>query len=154
MPTRNEFYGDLALWSTLAVGKNQRNDVKRKIWQRFLDDLCYLCDTECGGRTTVSIAVSESQRGQCFWISANGKLQKAVDQLKLILKELDSIQENQNTNLEEVKDKVLVAGIGRSPMKVRNYLRELRRYIELMERRSPLGKGEQTLSLSVTLLTQ
>jgi heterodisulfide reductase subunit A-like polyferredoxin len=154
MPTRNEFYGDLALWSTLAVGKNQRNDVKRKIWQRFLDDLCYLCDTECGGRTTVSIAVSESQRGQCFWISANGKLQKAVDQLKLILKELDSIQENQNTNLEEVKDKVLVAGIGRSPMKVRNYLRELRRYIELMERRSPLGKGEQTLSLSVALLTQ
>jgi hypothetical protein len=154
MPTRNEFYGDLALWSTLAVGKNQRNDVKRKIWQRFLDDLCYLCDTECGGRTTVSIAVSESQRGQCFWISANGKLQKAVDQLKLILKELDSIQENQNTNLEEVKDKVLVAGIGRCPMKVRNYLRELRRYIELMERRSPLGKGEQTLSLSVALLTQ
>jgi heterodisulfide reductase subunit A-like polyferredoxin len=154
MPTRSEFYGDLALWSTLAVGKNQRNDVKRKIWQRFLDDLCYLCDTECGGRTTVSIAVSESQRGQCFWISANGKLQKAVDQLKLILKELDSIQENQNTNLEEVKDKVLVAGIGRSSMKVRNYLRELRRYIELMERRSPLGKGEQTLSLSLTLLTQ
>jgi hypothetical protein len=154
MPTRNEFYGDLALWSTLAVGKNQRNDVKRKLWQRFLDDLCYLCDTECGGRTTVSIAVSESQRGQCFWISANGKLQKAVDQLKLILKELDSIQENQNTNLEEVKYKVLVAGIGRSSMKVRNYLRELRRYIELMERRSPLGKGEQTLSLSVTLLTQ
>jgi hypothetical protein len=154
MPTRNEFYGDLALWSTLAVGKNQRNDVKRKIWQRFLDDLCYLCDTECGGRTTVSIAVSESQRGQCFWISANGKLQKAVDQLKLILKELDSIQENQNTNLEEVKYKVLVAGIGRSSMKVRNYLRELRRYIELMERRSPLGKGEQTLSLSVALLTQ
>lgn len=154
MPTRNEFYGDLALWSTLAVGKNQRNDVKRKIWQRFLDDLCYLCDTECGGKTTVSIAVSESQRGQCFWISANGKLQKAVGQLKLILKELDSIQENQNTNLEEVKDKVLVAGIGRSSMKVRNYLRELRRYIELMERRSPLGKGEQTLSLNVTLLTQ
>lgn len=154
MPTRNEFYGDLALWSTLAVGKNQRNDVKRKIWQRFLDDLCYLCDTECGGKTTVSIAVSESQRGQCFWIAANGKLQKAVGQLKLILKELDSIQENQNTNLEEVKDKVLVAGIGRSSMKVRNYLRELRRYIELMERRSPLGKGEQTLSLNVTLLTQ
>ena len=154
MPTRSEFYGDLTLWSTLAVGKNQRNDVKRKIWQRFLDDLCYLCDTECGGRTTVSIAVSESQRGQCFWISANGKLQKAVDQLKLILKELDSFQENQNTNLEEVKDKVLVAGIGRSSMKVRNYLRELRRYIELMERRSPLGKGEQTLSLSLTLLTQ
>jgi hypothetical protein len=154
MPTRNEFYGDLALWSTLAVGKNQRNDVKRKLWQRFLDDLCYLCDTECGGRTTVSIAVSESQRGQCFWISANGKLQKAVDQLKLILKELDSIQENQNTNLEEVRYKVLVAGIGRSSMKVRNYLRELRRYIELMERRSPLGKGEQRLSLSVTLLTQ
>jgi hypothetical protein len=154
MPTRSEFYGDLALWSTLAVGKNQRNDVKRKIWQRFLDDLCYLCDTECGGRTTVSIAVSESQRGQCFWISANGKLQKAVDQLKLILKELDSLQENQNTNLEEVKDKVLVAGIGRSSMKVRNYMRELRRYIELMERRSPLGKGEQTLSLSLTLLTQ
>lgn len=154
MPTRSELYGDLALWSTLAVGKNQRNDVKRKIWQRFLDDLCYLCDTECGGRTTVSIAVSESQRGQCFWISANGKLQKAVDQLKLILKELDGIQENQNTNLEEVKDKVLVAGIGRSSMKVRNYLRELRRYIELMERRSPLGKGERTLSLSLTLLTQ
>ena len=154
MPTRNEFYGDLALWSTLAVGKDQRNDVKRKLWQRFLDDLCYLCDTESGGRTTVSIAVSELKRGQCFWISANGKLQKAVDQLKLILKELDSIQENQNTNLEEIKDKVLVAGIGRSSMKVRNYLRELRRYIELMERRSPLGKGEQTLSLSVTLLTQ
>ena len=154
MPTRSELYGDLALWSTLAVGKNQRNDVKRKIWQRFLNDLCYLCDTECGGRTTVSIAVSESQRGQCFWISANGKLQKAVDQLKLILKELDSFQENQNTNLEEVKDKVLVAGIGRSSMKVRNYMRELRRYIELMERRSPLGKGEQTLSLSLTLLTQ
>lgn len=154
MPTRNEFYGDLALWSTLAVGKDQRNDVKRKLWQRFLDDLCYLCDTESGGRTTVSIAVSELKRGQCFWISANGKLQKAVDQLKLILKELDSIQENQNTNLEEIKDKVLAAGIGRSSMKVRNYLRELRRYIELMERRSPLGKGEQTLSLSVTLLTQ
>ena len=154
MLTRNEFYGDFALWSTLAVGKNQRNDVKRKIWQRFLDDLCYLCDTQCGGRTTVSIAVSESQRGQCFWISANGKLQKAVDQLMLILKELDTIQESQNTNLEEVKDKVLVAGIGRSSMKVRNYLRELRRYIELMERRSPLGKGEQTLSLSLTLLTQ
>lgn len=106
MPGRNEFYGDLALWSTLAIGKHQRNEVKRETWERFLDDLCYLCDTEYGGKTTVSIAVSKSKGGQCYWISANGGLQKAVAQLDLILEELSKIEGDSRVNLEEIENKI------------------------------------------------
>lgn len=154
MPTRNGFYGDLALWSTLAIGKHQRTDVKRKVWQRFLDDLCYLCDTETGGKTTVSIAVSKSVSGQCFWISANGELQKAVRQLKLVLKELSDIHQKPAVDLDRVKDKILWVGMRRSSMKVRNYLRELRRYTRIMETRDPWGKGERILPCHAISLIQ
>ena len=144
MPIRNVFYSDLTLWSTLTIGKHQRTDVKRRIWQRFLDDLCYLCDTKPGGRTTVSIAVSKSKDGQCFWISANGELLKAVRQLDMILKELKEIQRRPETDLDEVKDKILRVGICRSSMKVRNYLRELQRYLRIMETRDSCGKGKKS----------
>lgn len=152
MPDRTEFYEDLALWSTLSIGRNQRNDVKRQIWQRFLDDLCYLCDTEPGGRTTVSIAVSEFEGGQCYWISANGGSQKAVGQLTLILEELEKIRDP-CVDLEEIKDKILVAGMRRSSMKVRNYLKELRRYIRVIETRISHPKGERNCSARSELVT-
>jgi hypothetical protein len=152
MPGRNEFYEDLALWSTLSVGRNQRNDVKRQIWQRFLDDLCYLCDTEPGGRTTVSIAVSEFEGGQCYWITANGGSQKAVGQLTLILEQLQKIRDP-CVDHEEIKDKILFAGIRRSSMKVRNYLKELRRYIRVIETRISHPKGERNFSARSNLLT-
>ena len=135
------------------MGKNQRTDVERKMWQRFLDDLCYLCDTETGGKTTVSIAVSKSNGGQCFWISANGGLQKAVSLLEMILKELINIQKKPDINLEEVKDRILSVGMSRSSMKVRNYLKELQRYTRIMEQRNSIGKGKLVWPHRVTSLT-
>jgi hypothetical protein len=80
-------------------------------------------------------------------------LQKAVNQLNLILEELGKIRGDPCLDLDEIKDKILLAGMRRSSMKVRNYLRELRRHIRVIETRSSNPKGEQTWPALVDLLT-
>lgn len=143
MFARKEFYEDLVLWSILSFGKAQRTGTKPTIWQRFLDDVCYLCDAKSGGKSVVSIAVSELSRCQYFFISANGGLRKAAQQLHLVLVELHGIKQMSDIDLEITKERLLEIGVRDSAMKVRNYVRELRLHIRSVEHLESIREGEQ-----------
>jgi hypothetical protein len=142
METRKEFYEDLVLWSILSTAQVRRTSTKRTIWQRFLDDLCYLCDTESGGRSVVSIGVSKQSHCQCFFISANGGLRKATEQLCLVLDQLHQIKQKSDIDLEIIKERLLDIVICRSSMKVRNYTRELRLHIQDAEHIGAVHEGK------------
>lgn len=133
METRKEIYEDVVLWSVLSTGQAQRTETKPTIWQRFLDDVCYLCDTKHGGKSVVSIAVSQWSDRQYFFISANGNLRKAANQLHLVLGELYQIKHKSDVELERTKERLLDIGVRSSSMKVRNYMRELRSHIRSAE---------------------
>lgn len=143
METHKDFYEDLVLWSILSTGQARQTSTTPTIWQRFLDDLCYLCDTESGGRSVVSIAVSQRSYHQCFFISANGGLRKAAEQLCLILSRLRHIKQKSDIDIERTKEELLEIGVRRSSMKVRNYIRELRSHIWDAERLKTVREGKQ-----------
>lgn len=138
-----EFYEDLVLWSILSTSKAQRTGKKPLIWQRFLDDVCYLCDTKPGGKSVVSVAVSELGRCQNFFISANGALRKVAEQLDQILRELWRVKQMSDVDLEITKEALLEIGVRDSAKKVRNYVRELRLLIWSVEYQDSVCEGEQ-----------
>ncbi|KAL1581920.1 hypothetical protein WHR41_09404 [Cladosporium halotolerans] len=41
----------------------------RSMWHHFLDDLCFLCDSEHAGQSVVSIGVEQGTDGVTFWIT-------------------------------------------------------------------------------------
>ncbi|KAM0714658.1 hypothetical protein Q7P37_009956 [Cladosporium fusiforme] len=153
MRARKDFYEDLVLWSIISAGKSQRTIPRPTVWQRFLDDLCYLCDTKPGGKSVVSIAVSEISDHQYFFISANGGLRRAAEQLNLVLGELHGIRQKSDHDIETTKQRLLDIGIRGSSMKVRNYVRKLQVSIRNVEHLGSVGEGEQISSArSGTLL--
>jgi hypothetical protein len=142
METRMEFYEDLVLWSILSTAQVRRTSTKPTIWHRFLDDLCYLCDTEGGGRSVVSIGVSRRGCCQYFFISANAALRKAAEQLRLVLGQLRQIEDKSDIDLEIAKEKLLDIVVRRSSMKVRNYIRELRLHLRDAEHLDAIRESE------------
>jgi hypothetical protein len=137
-----DFYEDLALWGVLTIGKNQKVELRPTIWQRFLDDLCHLCDTEPGGKTVVSVAVSEEDGIQYFWVSANNNPAKAGRHLKRILNILTRISSNPDRTTERIKGQLLDFVVRKSAKRVRNYMRQLQLHIIEVDALQHDHKGE------------
>jgi hypothetical protein len=129
MPSYKEFYEDLALWGVLTAGRNQKVETRPTVWHRFLDDLCHLCDTEPGGKTVVSIAVSELENTQCFRIAANSKPIRAERQLCWILGRLLRVPNSSHRTATKIESEVLDFVLYRSVKRVRNYIKQLRLHI-------------------------
>jgi hypothetical protein len=142
MTSYKEFYEDLALWGVLTAGQDQKVATRPTVWHRFLDDLCHLCDTEPGGKTVVSIAVSVHEDVQCFRIAANSKLVRAERQLCWILSELLRLPNSPQRAAMRIQGEVLDFVVCRSARRVRNYMNQLRLHIRELDGRR-IGRGSK-----------
>ena len=129
MSSYTEFYEDLALWGVLTIGQNQKVELRPTIWQRFLDDLCHLYDTEPGGKTVISVAVSEEDNIRCFWISANSKHARAGRHLEWILNALAKTSGSSSRSTERIQRRLLDFVVRKSAKRVRNYMKQLERHV-------------------------
>lgn len=67
------FYNCLVLVTALQTPTSQRNSSSHTDagWRRFLNDLCWLCDTDTGGKTVVSLAVEQLQHRKLrIWLAS------------------------------------------------------------------------------------
>jgi hypothetical protein len=63
----------------------------RRIWETFLDYLCWLCDFECGGDTVTSIAVERKDDIAVFWVATNSSSgERAIAHLRFVLEVLQA----------------------------------------------------------------
>lgn len=129
----NLFNERLAVWSALSPVQGQRSEPKRTAWHRFLDDLSWLCDTELGGKSTVSIAVEEKSDRLMFWVAANGKHIRALEQLIWLLPKLRDLHDNSTLSQSSVVNEIVERTAVISCRKIRNYHKHLRRNIEEAE---------------------
>jgi hypothetical protein len=143
----HRFYEPLILLSMLVRwGTYERESTSKlgekgeyKPWHRFLDQLCWLCDYECGGKSVTSIAVQATTGELIYWVAVKQKsAAKALSHLKWILLELgklDSLSPNQQQGVE---DEIVRRSVEFSSARVKNYGRWLCNFIgNVMEQQSP-----------------
>lgn len=101
----------------------------RSEWQRFLDNLCVVCDSEPAGRSVVSIGVEASSSGAVFWVTtAKRHREDAERHLKESLRLLDECSLgvlDGNLAMAEITR----LSVERSQDRVANYVKRLDRLI-------------------------
>ena len=141
--SRYRFYETLVLWSVFPNSRGPRVKRKRTAWQRFLDDLSYLCDAETGGKSVVSIAVQQGDRILVFWISANRRLGGASQHLRWVLQQLTELY-NGEALAAESRTQILEKTVTTSSRRVRNYVRALQLHILQAESVRPMTEEGNT----------
>jgi hypothetical protein len=108
--------------------------VRKTNWHRFLDYLSWLCDSKCGGQTVISIAVESFEGTARFWIASNGAgVDRHVAHLKSLLARLAGLQTASHQGLEAAIQYLFEESITFNRLRVHDYTRKLRRYVELVE---------------------
>jgi len=123
---RRSFYEALAVLNllspTIPLARRTR---ERTTWQKFLDELCWLCDFEGGGKTVVSIAVESTPDGMVFWMAMNHRIRnRAVTHLKWVLGELANLKNA--GDLHETERKIFLKSLTISRKRVEDYAKRLR----------------------------
>nr|POE48928.1 hypothetical protein CFP56_39025 [Quercus suber] len=117
-----------------------RSKNTKLVWHTFLDDLCWLCDTESGGSTTTSIAAEDISGMTQFWIVAKKRVKdKALAHLRMALSELQRLAFDSDVSGVEVGARIYEASIFISHEKVGDYIRRLRMYLDMAPRAAPLS---------------
>ena len=142
-----QFYEDLVLWSILSPGQVNRVKPKRTPWQRFLDDLSQLCDTQPGGRTVVSIAVSQKGPSQVYWITTSGSFTKAVNLLRELLYTMHHARSVLNLSQRQTGAKILTVATAKCRPKARNYIRQLRSRLDAAAECQYVNHGTELVPL-------
>lgn len=128
-----QLYDALTLMRTLAPSLGS-HAVGKTNWHRFLDYLCWLCDSKRGGQTVTSIAVEWSEGTAKFWIASNGgDVDKRVAHLNSLLANLAGLQTASDDALEAATRDVFARSINFSRWRVHDYTRKLERYIPRVE---------------------
>jgi hypothetical protein len=134
----SDLYDSLFLQSLLQHGSYpQSKDARithtlldtRTDWHRFLDDLCSLCDSQCGGKSVVSIGVEQRSDHNIFWISTTPQYQQDA---KIHLIELLALLTNfplEGANSHFAVAEITRRSIRRSKKRVHNYARRLRQLV-------------------------
>lgn len=126
-------YDALTLMRTLTPSFGSR-PVRKTNWHRFLDHLSWLCDSKCGGQTVISIAVEWSGRTSKFWIASNSAgVDRHVAHLKSILAKLLGLQAASDQALEAATRDIFAESITFNRLRVHDYTRKLRRYVECVK---------------------
>ena len=67
-------------------------DGQQKLWRNFLDQICWVCDSEKGGDTVTAVACQKTEENPLFWVAANSKSRKkARDHLSWMLSRLSTL---------------------------------------------------------------
>lgn len=148
----NDLYNDLQIQALLQRqeageikenghgGHHWRSTGARSSWQKYVDDLCFLCDNQRAGKTTTSIAVEERFSRHIMWITANaGDLESAKYHLREVV-QLVLGDESEKPKADRVEG-ILKKTIARSSQRVSNYASRLR---------NALAKLEQTITRQKT----
>lgn len=138
--------GPLEEVRTFGARGNSSVVVEQTLWHDFLDELSWLGDNECGGKTVTSIAAEASRKGTRFWVASNQRPQaKSLGHLQWILRELQKFVRTTNPSLEDVRRRIFNASIRSSFLKVDNYSRQLRAHIKEsgMTEKKAKRSGEQ-----------
>jgi hypothetical protein len=134
----SDLYDSLFLQSLLQHASNpQSKDARithkysdtRTEWHRFLDDLCSLCDSQCGGKSVVAIGVEQRSDHNIFWISTTPQYQQDA---KIHLIELLALLTNfplEGANSHFAVAEITRRSIRRSKKRVHNYARRLRQLV-------------------------
>ncbi|KAK6429396.1 hypothetical protein LTR95_014457 [Oleoguttula sp. CCFEE 5521] len=102
-----------------------RKDVRTK-WHRFLDSLCFLCDSQCGGKSVVAVGVEKALYHKIFWITTRLAYQDAArHHLAAILRALEMSSHVDTTSFDEI----FKTSVERSKARVYNYINRLRSII-------------------------
>ena len=123
---RRSFYEALAVLNILSPTiPPARRTRERTTWQKFLDELCWLCDFEGGGKTVVSIAVESTPVGMVFWMAMNHRIRnRAVTHLKWVLGELSNLENA--WDLHETERKIFLRSLTISRRRFEDYSKRLR----------------------------
>ena len=126
-------YNALTLMRTLTPSFESR-PVGKTNWHRFLDYLSWLCDSKCGGRTVISIAVEWSGMTSKFWIASNGAdIDRHAEHLRSLLAQLVGLQTASDHTLEAATRDIFAESITFNRLRVHDYTRKLRRYMKCVE---------------------
>ncbi|KAK0888238.1 hypothetical protein LTR02_016500 [Friedmanniomyces endolithicus] len=109
---------------------NTSQDV-RSTWHRFLDDLCFMCDSRCGGKSVVALITEQVQGETIFWLTTDPVYQdSAANHLDAILRLLkESIHAHQDC-VRLAIEQIAQQSVERSPQRVHHYGSRLRRIVQ------------------------
>ena len=137
----SDLYDSLFLQSLLQHGSfpqpmdatiTQTDSDTRTDWHRFLDDLCSLCDSQCGGKSVVSLGVEQRSDHNIFWISTTPRYQQdaRIHLLELFALLIDFPLEGANSHFAVAE--ITRRSIRRSRKRVHNYARRLRQLVDTL----------------------
>lgn len=129
------FYSCLVLVAALhpQLPQTQSIDASFTGWCRFLNDLCWLCDTDTGGKTVVALGVEQLVNSLRLWVSSNDDPRAPTKLLRRILGMLREAQLATREEGEDIKANLLSKSIQWSHKKVKLYTRRLEFALERVE---------------------
>ncbi|KAK0262343.1 hypothetical protein LTR35_017713 [Friedmanniomyces endolithicus] len=91
-------------------------------WHRFLDDLCFLCDSQSGGKSVVALIAEEARGEHVFWVTTELVYQDvAVAHLNVILHLLQKCIRADEGCMRALIEQIAQISIRRSPQRVHHY---------------------------------
>jgi hypothetical protein len=137
-----KFYSSLLLLAVLCTPERGLVVYPNRCagWQRFLNDLCWFCDTKTAGKTVVTIAVEQSDDNELiFWVASNeGKPKKSSVKAKQAARHLEwllarmQIQGKMSASqpdLKRLEELILEEAVHISYEKFRHYIYQLRKLV-------------------------
>lgn len=138
---RADLYDGLFIYSMLQHETTQQyspsvnrlldtsQDVRSK-WHRFLDGLCFLCDSRCGGKSVVVILPEQIVGETVLWIKTYPTYQKdAVQHLDTVLGLLKESLHGDADGVHPLAEEIVRRSIERSAQRVNNYACRLRNLV-------------------------
>jgi hypothetical protein len=133
------FYERLSLWKAICQNGCQPFMPTRTSWQRCLDSLAFLCDTQTGGKTVSALTVQDGPLGLHYWIACNGEPSSAETILTWLLSVLRSGSTSTDRSL--LQKQILSEIVANCSERIQDYHRRLQIMIG-MARRGALDEGK------------
>lgn len=112
--------------TTGAHGSSTRVDTRSR-WHHFLDDLCFMCDSEHAGQSVTSIGVEEGAGGATSWITTAERYQEsAACHLKEVLRILAKCS-SEGTSRNSIMAEIALCSVERSQDRISAYVNRLER---------------------------
>lgn len=109
-----------------AHGSSTRVDTRSR-WHHFLDDLCFMCDSEHAGRSVTSIGVQEGTGGATFWITTAERYQESAEcHLKEVLRLLAKCS-LEGSSRNSIMADIALRSVDRSQDRISAYVNRLER---------------------------
>nr|POE78987.1 hypothetical protein CFP56_77665 [Quercus suber] len=126
------FYSCLVLVCALRPPKPDhiRTAQPDAAWCRFLNDLCWFCDTATGGKTVVSITTQHLRNSSRFWLACNSDTTGPLKSLKWLLSKLNNAHLLSESQLNHLETEIISESVRISHKKLKYHARRLQFCLE------------------------